>query len=578
MQTAIRIRGYDSLEQIAIGGMAVVYKARKQSLKKTVAIKVLLPHLSADNRFITRFQQEAEAAARIQHDNIVNVLDYGKSDDSYYIVMEYYDGMTVEELLRSQPQLPIDIALSVLLKISSGLEAAHAQRLVHRDIKPANIILTRQGGVKIADFGLAKSVEKFLLVTHAGKVVGTPAYMSPEQTRGETVGTASDIFSLGVVAYELLTSKRPFEGSSYSEVVDRIQSYEPPAVRSLNPLVDVAFEAIVVKMLAKSLDRRYPRMSDVILDLESAMEARGIKSNARSLAEFFNDPVGYAASRPTPPPLRSEPAPTAGVGDTGVGDTGAKGFLHRLGIRGKSVASSDEAGAATGSDPAAIDPATDCRVILESIDRLAESEDTFALRLAMRLKAPVPRIRSLVSRTPCTLAPRLSYVKAKKLVRAVEELGGKATIEPLDVPKAPAPETKPAARPIPEKVRAEQPAPEPEAPPSSRTPTPEPMAPPRRSAGMGGIVCPRCGWEEDSTARFCSVCNYSFNKTQKIEVRAVGRPGFENPRDNPLVTPVTLDGTRSAPTIHASTGSHRLALYIGGALLLLPIVVLLLKH
>jgi serine/threonine-protein kinase len=243
MQAVFRIRGYDSFEQIAVGGMAVVYKARKQSLKKTVAIKVLLPHLAADTRFITRFQQEAEAAARIQHDNIVNVVDYGKSESSYYIVMEYYDGLTIEELLRTQPRLPVDVALSIVLNVAYGLEAAHAESLVHRDIKPANVIFTRAGGIKIADFGLAKTVDKFTLVTQTGKVVGTPAYMSPEQTRGEPVGTQSDIFSLGVVAYELLTGRRPFDGSSYSEVVDRIQSYEPPQPSSFNPRSRPLFRA-----------------------------------------------------------------------------------------------------------------------------------------------------------------------------------------------------------------------------------------------------------------------------------------------------------------------------------------------
>src|SRR5262245_1373102 len=133
MQAVLRINGYDSFEQIAVGGMAVVYKARKLSVKKTVAIKVLLPHLAADARFITRFQQEAEAAARIQHDNIVNVIDSGKSDGAYYIVMEYYDGLTVEELLSMQQHLPVDVALSIVLNVCYGLEAAHAQNLVHRD-------------------------------------------------------------------------------------------------------------------------------------------------------------------------------------------------------------------------------------------------------------------------------------------------------------------------------------------------------------------------------------------------------------------------------------------------------------
>ncbi|HET6349507.1 MAG TPA: serine/threonine-protein kinase, partial [Candidatus Krumholzibacteria bacterium] len=296
MQALFRIRGYDSFEQIAVGGMAVVYKARKQSLKKAVAIKVLLPHLAADPRFITRFQQEAEAAARVQHENIVNVIDYGKSEVSYYIVMEYYDGLTIEELVRRYPRLPLDVALSIILNVCYGLEAAHAENLVHRDIKPANIIFTRQGGIKIADFGLARDVEKFTMVTHAGKVVGTPAYMSPEQTRGETVGTQSDIFSLGVVAYELLTGRRPFEGASFSEVVDRIQSHEPAAVSSLNPSVDATIAHIVTRMMAKRTDERYGRVADVILETETLMDQYGLRRDRRVLTEFFEDPEGYASA------------------------------------------------------------------------------------------------------------------------------------------------------------------------------------------------------------------------------------------------------------------------------------------
>ena len=530
MQAVLRINGYDSFEQIAVGGMAVVYKARKLSVKKTVAIKVLLPHLAADGRFITRFQQEAEAAARIQHDNIVNVIDSGKSDGAYYIVMEYYDGLTVEELLSTQQHLPLDVALSIVLNVSYGLEAAHAQNLVHRDIKPANIIFTRQGGIKVADFGLAKAIDKLTLVTHAGKVVGTPAYMSPEQTRGEPVGTESDIFSLGVVAYEMLAAKRPFEGASYSEVVDRIQNLEPQAVASFNPLVDEQFEQIVRRMLAKPLNARYAHTSEIVMDLEEAMDQHGLRRDRRGLTEYFKDPAGYMQSVNAAMLARLQNDAPRGADknrNLGVrhfrkilylnpGDDAARDALEKLGERGQTddgerpTKSNATPRRSVSAMPAA-DPNADYRVVLETIDRSVETVDSFALKLSMRLKAPVPRMRQLVARAPCTVAQRLPYKKARWLHKVIEELGGTARLEVV-IDSAPVEE-----RPV--------------APITSK----ELTKPPERRSATGGILCPRCGWEEEPDARFCSLCLQHFNKTDKIDVpNFISRPGFDDPGENPL--------------------------------------------
>ncbi len=527
MQAVLRINGYDSFEQIAVGGMAVVYKARKLSVKKTVAIKVLLPHLAADGRFITRFQQESEAAARIQHDNIVNVIDSGRSDGAYYIVMEYYDGLTVEELLNTQQRLPLDVALSIVLNVSYGLEAAHAQNLVHRDIKPANLIFTRQGGIKVADFGLAKAIDKLNLVTHAGKVVGTPAYMSPEQTRGEPVGTESDLFSLGVVAYEMLAAKRPFEGGSYSEVVDRIQNQEPQAVASFNPLVDEPFEQIVRRMLAKPLNSRYAHASEIVMDLEEAMDQAGLRRDRRGLSEFFKDPAGYTQSTQAAMLARlTNETPRGADKNRNLGirhfrkilflnpdDDAARAALDKLGERaseGAERAAKPETPRRVSSTPAA-DPNADYRVVLEAIDRSVETPDTFALKLSIRMKAPVPRVRQLIARVPCTLAQRLPYKKARWLQSLIEELGGTARLEVV-VEAAPVVEEK-AAAPVSKEL----------------------AKPAERRTPSGGILCPRCGWEEEPDARFCSLCLHHFNKTDKINVAEfVGRPGFDDPGENPL--------------------------------------------
>ncbi|MEE9269592.1 MAG: serine/threonine-protein kinase [Candidatus Krumholzibacteria bacterium] len=293
MAIEVRIEGYDSLEQVAVGGMAAVYKARKISIGKTVAIKVLFPYLASDESFISRFEREARSAATVQHENIVNVVDYGESGGCYYIVMEYYEGKTIADLIKDHQRIPLDIAVSILLDVCLGLEAAHSKEIVHRDIKPANIIYTKQGGIKIADFGLAKKSDAMTVVTQPGKVLGTPAYMSPEQAAGDNVGTQTDIFSLGVVAYEMFCHKRPFEGKSYSEVIEKIQTHQVPSLTHENPLIQPDFENIVEKMLEKDLSRRYSDISDVIIDVERAMEKFEIQRDRRRLKRYMKDPEGY---------------------------------------------------------------------------------------------------------------------------------------------------------------------------------------------------------------------------------------------------------------------------------------------
>ncbi len=296
MAIHVSIEGYDSLEQIGVGGMAAVYKARKVSIDKVVAIKVLFPYFATDESFIERFQREAKAAARIQHENIVNVIDFGDSGGAYYIVMEYYDGQTLEDIFKTRREFPLDIAVQVLLEVCYGLESAHALDTVHRDIKPGNIIFTNQGGIKIADFGLAKKSDSTTMITQEGKVLGTPTYMSPEQAAGKNVGPPSDIFSLGVVAYEMFGKKKPFEGKTYSEVIERIQTYEPMSVADINPLIQPDFEDIVSKMLEKDLNKRYQTIKEIIADIEANMEKFRITRDRRRLVSYITDPAAYEAA------------------------------------------------------------------------------------------------------------------------------------------------------------------------------------------------------------------------------------------------------------------------------------------
>ncbi len=297
-QMAIRvaIEGYDQLEQIGVGGMAAVYRARKVSIDKVVAIKVLFPYLATDESYIERFQREAKAAASIQHENVVNIIDFGESDGAFYIVMEYYDGRTLEQLMKERPGLPPEIAIRILLEVAYGLEAAHALDIVHRDVKPANIIITNQGAIKIADFGLARKSDSETMITQQGKVVGTPAYMSPEQAAGRSIGPASDIFSFGVVAYELLSRRKPFEGQSYSDVLEKIQTFEPSRVGIINPLISMELENLVKRCLEKNESARYASASALVADLEAAMEKNQIARDRRQLAAYVKDPAHYDAA------------------------------------------------------------------------------------------------------------------------------------------------------------------------------------------------------------------------------------------------------------------------------------------
>ncbi|HET6463627.1 MAG TPA: serine/threonine-protein kinase [Candidatus Krumholzibacteria bacterium] len=296
MAIKVAIEGYDELEQIGVGGMAAVYRARKVSIDKIVAIKLLFPYLATDESYIERFQREAKAAASIQHENIVNVIDFGESDGAFYIVMEYYDGGTLEQLMKDRPGLPPEVAIRILLEVAYGLEAAHARDIVHRDVKPANIIVTNQGAVKIADFGLARKSDSETMITQQGKVVGTPAYMSPEQAAGRNIGPASDIFSFGVVAYELLSRRKPFEGQSYSDVLEKIQTFEPSRVGIVNPLIPMELETVVKRCLEKSESARYKDAGELVLALEAAMESGQIARDRRQLAAYVKDPERYDAA------------------------------------------------------------------------------------------------------------------------------------------------------------------------------------------------------------------------------------------------------------------------------------------
>jgi eukaryotic-like serine/threonine-protein kinase len=231
------------------GGMATVYLARDTLLDRPVVLKVLAEHLAHDESFRLRFQREARLAARLVHPNIVQIYDVGEDERGPFIVMEYVDGDTLADELRRRGRMPADEVVTIGIQLCSALEAAHAARLVHRDIKPQNILRARDGKVKLADFGIARSLAA-TSHTEAGTVLGTAAYLAPEQARGEEVTAAADIYALGVVLYELLTGQSPFDADTLPELmVQREQGLMTPP-RELVPEIPRALEATVMRCLA----------------------------------------------------------------------------------------------------------------------------------------------------------------------------------------------------------------------------------------------------------------------------------------------------------------------------------------
>ncbi|TET63575.1 MAG: PEGA domain-containing protein, partial [Candidatus Stahlbacteria bacterium] len=286
------IKNFEIKELIATGGMAAIYKAVQVSLDRVVAVKILHGHLAQDKNFITRFEREAKAAANLKHENIVNIIDYGEAEDVYFIAMEYVEGKSLKDLINSIKFVPHDIALAIAHEISQGLNHAHKKGVVHRDIKPANILISYDGMVKIADFGLAQA-QDLTSITITGSIVGTPAYMSPEQAAGKKVDHRTDIFSSGVVIYEMITGVKPFRGENYSSVIHEILTVKPPKPADANPVITREVNDIIEKMLEKNLDKRYQHISEVCEDISSYSRRKNIEISRNSIGEFINKPAEY---------------------------------------------------------------------------------------------------------------------------------------------------------------------------------------------------------------------------------------------------------------------------------------------
>ncbi len=263
---------YEILAELGQGAMGVVYKARDPMLDRVVAIKTVNLTLPKEElaEYEARFYQEAKAAGGLSHRNIVTIYDIGRSERIAYMAMEFLEGDELRKLLQARTPIPLSRALDIGAQVAEGLQYAHERQIIHRDIKPANIMVLQDGLVKITDFGIAR-MRNNEVKTMTGMILGSPKYMSPEQVSGKRADTRSDIFSVGVVIYEMLTGTSPFVADNIHGVMYQTMNFNPPAPKTLNPDVPEVLNFIIAKALAKSLDDRYQKASDLAHDLREAM-------------------------------------------------------------------------------------------------------------------------------------------------------------------------------------------------------------------------------------------------------------------------------------------------------------------
>ena len=324
---------YELGERLGVGGMSTVRVARDRRLEREVAVKVLAEHLAEDPQFVARFRREALAAARLVHPNIVQVFDFGLDEPTgrHYIVMEHIRGRSAAEILRERSILPVGETLAIVSHACRGLDYAHRNGVVHRDIKPGNLLRSEEGPVKVADFGIARNMGDESSITQVGSVLGTAAYLAPEQAHGEEAGPRADLYGLGVVTYQSLSGRLPYEANSLTELALKQQREAPPLLHHLNPEVTPELAAAVDRALALEAADRFASAEEMRQALADG--ARGIgplpEEDATHVLSSQTAPTSVSprrdpatvdqpvvarqpqpSRRPTPPPAAAAP-PTA---------------------------------------------------------------------------------------------------------------------------------------------------------------------------------------------------------------------------------------------------------------------------
>lgn len=288
---------YEIIERIGSGGMADVFKGKDHKLNRFVAIKVMKPEYKGDREFVSKFRVEAQAAAGLTHPNIVSIYDVGEDNGLYYIVMELVEGITLKKYIEGKVRLTVKETITIAIQISMGIEAAHNNHIIHRDIKPQNILISKDGKVKVTDFGIAKAATSN---TINSSVMGSVHYTSPEQAKGKFSTEKSDIYSLGITMYEMLTGRPPYDGdTAVSIAVQHIQEAFP-SIREEVPDIPISLEKIIEKCTCKSAERRYPNMGELITDLKQSL----LTPNTDFIKTYDKDVVAGGTIRMTEEQLK----------------------------------------------------------------------------------------------------------------------------------------------------------------------------------------------------------------------------------------------------------------------------------
>src|SRR5437762_7219665 len=288
---------YRIVRKLGAGGMANVYLAEDQELGRQVAIKILDGRHAADDQFIERFRREAKNAAGLSHPNIVSIYDRGEAEGTYYIAMEYLDGRSLKELIVSRGSAPIRTAIEYARQLLGAIGFAHRHGIVHRDIKPHNVLVGPEGRLKVTDFGIARSGASQM--TEVGSIIGTAQYLSPEQARGAPVDQTSDLYSLGVVLFELLTGQVPFTGDTPLEIAMKHLSETPKAPSELRPEVPHDLDLVVLRALAKDPADRYESAEEMDADLERVLQGLPVGDETAAAATAVLSGAGAIAAAPT---------------------------------------------------------------------------------------------------------------------------------------------------------------------------------------------------------------------------------------------------------------------------------------
>jgi eukaryotic-like serine/threonine-protein kinase len=357
MATQVLAERYELGDRLGVGGMSTVVRAFDRRLERPVAVKLLAEHLADDRQFIARFRREALAAARLVHPNVVQVFDFGLDESSgrHYIVMELVRGPSGAEILRDEGVLGVQEALSMVLQACRGLDYAHRNGVVHRDVKPGNLLRAEDGVTKLADFGIAKAVTDESAITQVGSVIGTAAYLAPEQAAGEQVGPPADLYAMGVVTYQFLSGRLPYEAQSLTELAVKQMREIPPPLDELNSEVPPQLAVAVDRALALDPRDRYPdaeSFRDALTDgargvgptqitravgpateatraARPATEATSVARKPTATGPAARAPRAPRGPRPTPPSGRGAPIPAAGGAARQAGGARRRDRLRR---------------------------------------------------------------------------------------------------------------------------------------------------------------------------------------------------------------------------------------------------------